>query len=86
MSKLYEVVKPFEMGEPGEQPQTFAAGAEWELPAGWKEIDKTKHPTLSNHPYPVFQYQHKRRTRDESGKVVVIVDAREITLPVKAVA
>lgn len=85
-SKVYEVVKAFEWAVPGETPEQYAAGGKWELPKGWTEVDKDKHPTLSGSPYPVFQFEIKTRTKDENGQTKMRVEAKQVSLPVRAVA
>lgn len=84
-NKVYEVVKLFEMGEPGMPPESYAKGSEWELPRGWMEVDKSKHPTLSGSPYPVFQFEVRTRTKDENGATKWRAEAKQISLPVRAI-
>lgn len=82
---MYEVTKAFEYGEPGEQPAVYAAGDEFIPPAGWREVDKSKHPTLAGAAGTVFQYDRKRKTRDQNGRVLILAEPMQVVLPVKAV-
>lgn len=83
---MYEVTKTFEYGEPGEVPAVYAAGDAWERPAGWREVEKAKHPTLSAAAGTVFQYDRKRKTKNEHGQTVVVSEPMQVVLPVKRVA